>query len=116
MIAAILLLLACQLVGEAIHRLTGLPLPGTVIGMFLLLGWLHLRPGEHAALKSVATWLIAHIAILFVPATMGLIEQGPVLARYGVALVVACVASSVLTLVVTALTFRWVVTRTGHQA
>ena len=37
MIGAIALLLVCQLAGEIIHRLTGLPLPGSVIGMVLLL-------------------------------------------------------------------------------
>ena len=46
MIAAIALLLVCQLLGELIHLATRLPLPGPVIGMFLLLGWLALRRRE----------------------------------------------------------------------
>ena len=51
MIGAIALLLVCQLAGEAVHRLTGLPLPGSVIGMVLLLAWLAwMIPG-------IATWL-----------------------------------------------------------
>ena len=59
MIAAIALILGCQLAGEALHLLTGLPLPGPVIGMVLLFGWLKLVPREYAALKSVSGWLIA---------------------------------------------------------
>ena len=46
MLAAIALLMTCQLMGEVIHRVTGLPLPGSVIGLVLLLGWLALVPRE----------------------------------------------------------------------
>ena len=116
MIAAITLLLTCQLAGEALNRLTGLPLPGPVIGMFLLLGWLKLRPREHVALKAVAGWLIAHFAILFVPATMGIIDQGPALSAHGAAILVACVVSTLLTIAVTAFTFQWVARRSGDEA
>ena len=38
MIGAVALLLACQLAGEALHVATGLPLPGSVTGMLLLIG------------------------------------------------------------------------------
>ena len=54
MIGAIALLLVCQLAGEVIHRLTGLPLPGAVIGMVLLLApiWVPL-----ALLLALVIWL-----------------------------------------------------------
>jgi putative effector of murein hydrolase LrgA (UPF0299 family) len=111
MIAAIALLLFCQLVGEALNRGLGIPLPGPVIGMFLLFACLKLRPGERVELKAVATWLIGHFAVLFVPATMGIVDEGPALARDGVAILVACVAATLLTIAVTALVFRWVAGR-----
>lgn len=111
MIAAIALLLFCQLVGEALNRGLGVPLPGPVLGMFLLFAWLKFRPGERAELKAVATWLIGHFAVLFVPATMGLIDEGPALARDGVGIVVACVVATLLTIAVTAFVFRWVCAR-----
>ena len=38
MIGALALLFVCQLAGEAVHQLAGLPLPGSVIGMLLLIG------------------------------------------------------------------------------
>lgn len=61
MIGAIALLLVCQLAGEVIHRLTSLPLPGSVIGMVLLLGWLGLVPRERLTLTQVTGWLTAHL-------------------------------------------------------
>ena len=116
MAAAITLLLACQLIGEAINRLTGLPLPGAVIGMFLLLAWLKLRPGERVELKAVAGWLIAHFSILFVPATMGLVDQGLALSAHGIAIIAACVASTLLTIAVTAFTFQRTAQASGDEA
>jgi holin-like protein len=36
MIAALLLLIVCELVGEVVRNALGLPVPGSVIGMFCL--------------------------------------------------------------------------------
>lgn len=111
MLSAIFLLLVCQLIGEAIHLATGLPLPGAVIGMLLLLAWLVLVPRERLTLRAATGWLTAHLAVMFVPAAVGLIEEGPTLSRYGVGLLAATVASTLLTLIVTGLVFRWALAR-----
>ena len=111
MIGAIALLLVCQLAGEAVHRLTGLPLPGSVIGMVLLLAWLALVPRERLTLTQVTGWLTAHLSIMFVPAAVGLMEEGAILSRYGLGILVAVVVSTLLTLAVTALVFRAVTGR-----
>jgi len=111
MIGAIALLLVCQLAGEVIHRLTGLPLPGSVIGMVLLLAWLALVPRERLTLTQVTGWLTAHLSIMFVPAAVGVMEEGAILSRYGLGIVVAVAISTLLTLAVTALVFRAVAGR-----
>lgn len=111
MLRAIFLLLACQFGGEIVHRVTGLPLPGAVIGMVLLIGWLALVPRERPTLTVVTGWLTAHLSIMFVPAAVGLIDEGQALSRYGVGLVMATVISTLLTMIVTALVFRWAFAR-----
>lgn len=113
MIGAIALLLFCQLAGEILHRLTGLPLPGSVIGLLLLLAWLALVPKERPTLKAVTAWLTAHLSIMFVPAAVGLIDEGGPLSRYGVGILAATAVSTLLTMAVTALVFRWAVSRFG---
>jgi holin-like protein len=115
MIGAIALLFACQLVGEVIHRLTGLPLPGAVIGMMLLVCWLAAVRKERPTLAAVTGWLTGHLSIMFVPAAVGVMEEGLVLSRYGVGLVVATTVSTLLTMVVTVLVFRWAVARAGPE-
>lgn len=105
--AAITLLLVCQLAGEAIHRFTGLPLPGAVIGMALMLVWMSIFRRERPSLVQAAAWLTANLALMFVPAAVGVMTEGPVLAKHGLAIVVATVVSTLLTITVTALVFHW---------
>ncbi|GGD58265.1 CidA/LrgA family protein [Croceicoccus mobilis] len=107
MLGAIALLLVFQLCGEIIHRLSGVPLPGSVIGMILLIGWLALTRREWPSLTAVSGWLTAHLSIMFIPAAVGLIDEGDALTQYGIALVLATIVSTVLTLFVTASVFRW---------
>lgn len=107
MLGAIALLLICQLAGEVIHRFAGVPLPGPVIGMMLLIGWLAIIRKERPGLEAVSGWLTAHLAIMFVPSAVGLINQGAILREYGAGLLVAVTASTFLTMIVTVLVFRW---------
>lgn len=111
MLSAILLLLACQLAGEAIHLLTGIAVPGSVIGMLLLLALLAIVRRERPTLTAVTKWLTAHLAVMFVPAAVGLIDEAGILKRYGAELFLAMAVSTVLTMAVTALVFRWALER-----
>lgn len=115
-IDAIALLFVCLGVGEALHRVAGIPLPASVIGLLALLLWLATVRRERPVLNTVSGWLTAHLSVMFVPAAVGLINQGPALARYGIGLVVATVISTLLTMVVTVSVFRFVVKRVGSGA
>ena len=116
MLGALVLLLGCQLAGDAAARAAGLPLPGPVIGMVLLFALLLLRervqphapPADRTALVLVAAWLLAILSVLFVPAGTGVVQQGAVLLRYGPGLLVALVVSTLLTLAVTGWVFALV--------
>lgn len=113
MLDAIALLFVCQLLGDSIHRLTGVPLPGSVIGMMLLIGWLATVRRERPTLEALTVWLTAHLSILFVPAAVGVIEEGDILSRYGLGLVLATMVSTAATMIVTVLVFRWALRRFG---
>lgn len=114
MVLGFTVLLACQLLGEVVTRGLGLPVPGPVLGMVILLAgllWLHrARPGadslfERRAVTSVADALLANLSLLFVPAGVGVIEQLGVLKAQGPALGLAIAVSTPLTLIVTVLVF-----------
>ena len=72
MTAALALLLAFQLAGEALRVALHLPVPGPVIGMALLLVYLIIRPeGPSTELRNTAGGLLQNLSLLFVPAGTG---------------------------------------------
>lgn len=114
MLKGLLLLLACQLLGEAVARELSLPVPGPVLGLALLAALLLARPGLHATVGPVAGTLLSNLSLLFVPAAVGVVQVLPLLRTEGVAIGVALVVSTVASLVVTALTFRAVARWQGN--
>jgi holin-like protein len=103
---ALALLLAFQLIGEGAAYALGLPVPGPVLGMTLLLVAVALRRDLLALLKPTTGTLLTHLSLLFVPAGVGVMVHGARLAAEGVAIVVSVVVSTVLALAATALTVR----------
>ena len=112
-LVGVLELLLCWLGGEAIARITGLPVPGPVLGLLLLLGWLTVRGrrGRGApAAAPVADGLLRVLPLLFVPAGVGVVAFLPLLREQWlpalVGLVVPLVASLAVTGLVTAALLR----------
>ncbi len=109
-------LLICQLAGEAIQRATGLPLPGPVIGMVILFAGLLIRGGVPDGLKTAARGLLDHLALLFVPAGVGVVLHLALVAEEWLPIAAALVGSTVLTIAVTALVMRLMLRLTGAPA
>jgi holin-like protein len=112
MIVSLTIILLCQLLGEVVARGLGWPLPGPVLGMLFLLVFLSLRdrirtkiPEFGRVLDSTGKGLLAHLSLLFIPASVGVVQRLDVVADYGVGLAVALVVSTFVTLVVTVVTF-----------
>lgn len=109
-------LLLAQFVGEVIHRLVHLPLPGPVLGMALLAAVLLLRGGEpDAALVETSETLLRWLPLLFVPAGVGVFAY-PGLLRAGlVPIAAALTLSTLLTFAATAWTMQLLNRRNGQQ-
>lgn len=105
MISAITLILAFQLAGEVAARALGVPVPGPVLGMVLLLAALVAIPGLAARLAPTTQALLAHMSLLFVPAGVGVIGHLDALGADGPAILLALFASTVLAIAVGALAF-----------
>ena len=105
--AAVLILIGCQLLGELIREAFSLPIPGPVVGMFLLAAVLVLR-GRNAddasmpsSLDKTAGTLISHMGLLFVPAGVGIIAEAHLLRQEWLPILAAVVGSTVLGVAVT---------------
>jgi holin-like protein len=114
MIASLSLILLCQLIGEAFVRGLGLPMPGPVIGLLVLLLLLLARdrfpllargPLQGDGVENASRGLLAVLSLLFVPAGVGVVQKLHLLAEHGVALLLILAASVVVTLLATVGTF-----------
>jgi holin-like protein len=101
MVRALAVLLLCQLAGTVLQEGVGLPVPGPVFGLILLLGYLVWRGGPGAALRQTCQGLLRYLGLLFVPAGVGVVTEFQILRDNAVALLVAIPVSTVLGLVVT---------------
>lgn len=116
MVNALLALLLCQLAGEALVRVVDAPVPGPVLGLVLLLGALSLlravRGPVHGAvpepLEKVSGGLLSHLSLLFVPAGVGVMVHAQRIKADWLPLTVALIASTVLTIAVSAVVFKLV--------
>ena len=122
MLHALTLILVCQLIGEIAVRAAALPVPGPVLGMLLLLGWLSLRGGVSDEVGRTADTLLANLSLLFVPAGVGVMVHWERVRGQWEAIAVALVLGTLVTLAVTALTMAgvrramtWVAARRGAR-
>jgi holin-like protein len=114
MIASLSLILLCQLAGEAFVRGLGLPMPGPVIGLMILLVLLLIRdrfaliargPLQGDGVESVSRGLLANLSLLFVPAGVGVVQKIDLIVDHGIAFLGVLVISVLITLLVTVATF-----------
>ena len=124
MIAAFAALLGCQLAGEALVRAFALPLPGPVAGLGILFAALVIRgrrarPAEAEGLTErlaevpvelgrFSDALLRNLSLLFIPAAVGVVKYLDVLRDRALGLVLAIAVSTTVTMIVTAVTFRFV--------
>lgn len=99
----LLVLLACQVLGELAVRVSGISFPGPVIGMvlfFLIL--LRRQPEESDGLVEAPAFLLRHLQLLFVPVGVGVIAHLDRIRTDGLALASGLVVSWLVGFVVTA--------------
>jgi holin-like protein len=99
-------LLVFQSIGEVISRAFSLPLPGPVLGLILLL--IALRwPLVREPVGECASFLLAHLSLLFIPVGVGVMTHLSLLAQYGGRMLLVIVLSTWIGLAVTAAVLWW---------
>ncbi|WP_341217785.1 CidA/LrgA family protein [Neptunomonas phycophila] len=101
-----LVLLVCQFLGELAVMASGVPVPGPVIGMLLLLVLLAVLKRTPADIRLVSEGLLRYLAFLYVPAGVGLMVHAKLLADYWLPLTIALMVSTFLALFFTAAVFK----------
>ncbi len=115
LILQLAILITFWLVGEAISRFMHLPLPGGIIGMFLLLialqcGWVKVESVERGS-----HLLLTEMLLFFVPAVLVVRNHGEFLGREGLEIVAVIVVSTLLVMAATGLTIEFLSARSASE-
>ncbi len=106
-------LLAMQSLGELLARGLGLPLPGPVLGMLLLL--LALRwPVARESVAACADALLPNLSLLFVPVGVGVMTHLALVSQYGLRMLLVIVLSTFIGIATTAVVL-WQLSRSDAQ-
>lgn len=100
------ILLCCQLIGETIANLLHLPIPGPVIGMIVLLIGLMLYGHVPNGLRLTCNGLMRYLALLFVPAGVGVMTKWPLIEANLLSITVTLLVSVVALQIAVALFMR----------
>lgn len=107
MIAGLVILLAFQVLGNVAEKLFALPVPGSVLGMFMLFLSLACFDKLAAYVRPMALVLISYLAVLFVPAGVGIMLHLERIKNEALPIGLSILLSTVLAIAVTALTIKY---------
>jgi holin-like protein len=128
MLTGFLILMVFELLGESLQGAFHLPVPGSVLGMFLLA--LVLVAAEKSAVPAVTAmlgdfnrlshFLLSWMGLFFVPAGAGLLAERDLLARAWLPILAAVTGSTIISMLATGLVLHFFLrpqpVRIGHQA
>lgn len=102
---------AFWLVGEGVVRLAGLPIPGGIVGMALVLALLLSGRVSLFSMKRGAEWFLAEMLLFFVPAVLAILDHSELFGLLGVKIMAVILLGTVTVMSITALTvdlcLRW---------
>ncbi|ABS62034.1 LrgA family protein [Parvibaculum lavamentivorans DS-1] len=115
LILAFAVLVACDLAGKLFVHELGLPVPGTVIGILILLTGLVVLRRVPANLQRVGEFLLAHLNLFYIPAGVGVMAYVALLADDLWPIVAALFASTFLAMLAAAFAFSWTAKLQGRE-
>jgi holin-like protein len=91
----------------------GLPVPGSVIGMLLLLLGLVLYRGVPAFIDESTGTVLKPLILYYVPASVGIMSMGALLAQEGLRILLVMVLSTLIPLVLCGYGLDWWLKKRG---
>jgi holin-like protein len=97
-----------SLLGVGLSLVLPLPIPGSVLGMILLFLALHFNWLKMEAVEVVGDWLVHNMAILFVPAGVGLMTNFGLLSSIWWQLLIIVIVSTCIMILSVGKIVEWV--------
>ncbi len=100
----LLIILGVWLVSEVLSRLLNFPIPGNVLGMFIMLILLGTKAVKVTQLSEVSNFFLENISLFFIPSVAAIIIYYKQIQNQVVQVLVALIVSSILVFLVTGYT------------
>ncbi|MEK4698727.1 CidA/LrgA family protein [Solibacillus sp. FSL R7-0668] len=100
-IAQIGIIIVFYLVGQAIVDITGIIIPGSIIGLVLLWLALYLKVLNVKYIQQGASFLLLYLTLFFIPSTVAVINYPELLTISGGLLILAVIISTLVTMAIT---------------
>lgn len=114
MLISVTIVISFFIAGDVLVAVTGLPVPGAVLGM-LGLAFVYSRwPDATAGLARLFDAVIPFAAVLFVPAAVGVIANVDAIASAWLPIALAITLSTAAALIVTGLAFQILLRSSWH--
>jgi holin-like protein len=97
-----LLILLFWLAGEAIARVIGLPIPGAIIGLLIVLALLGSKRLGICTVRRGAQWFLAEMLLFFVPAVLAVLDHQELIGLLGLKILAVIVLGTFIVMIVTA--------------
>lgn len=94
--------MVCFFLGETISQYSGLPFPGSLLGLLMLLGGLLSGLVKLERVEQTANFLIQHLALLLVPLSVAIMIEWKLFSRDLPAIFISVMVSTFLVMGVTA--------------
>lgn len=104
------------MVGTWVQEILNIPIPGSLIGMFLLLVLLSLKVLPVKWFDLGAETLVAIMPFLLIPPTLGLMNYGAFFMSKGISLFITIVASTFLIIIVAGHTGQYLANREERES
>lgn len=102
-------------IGEIVARSSGIPLPGPMIGLGLMLIDFVMSGKLDADVESIFDSISKHFTVLFVSAGAGVLAHGALIGEGILAIAIAVLAGTLATASVTAALFRFLLLRKSPE-
>ncbi len=112
---AFLLLVACDSAGRLLSWALGLPVPGTVIGILILLALVLLLRRIPEPVAHGSDFLLAHLNFFYIPAGVGVMSYAALLAEDLWPVIVALFVSTFLAMLAAGFAFQWAARLTAKR-
>lgn len=99
--------------GEGMHRLFELSIPGNLLGMLLLCLALQFHIVQVKQIETVSRFFMNHLPFFFLPAGVGIVTAFALIREVWIELLVLCAISSIFTIAICGKVVQYLLEREG---